>query len=129
MAEPTHLIETSIMVDMLRGYPPAKTWIDSLSPGWAAVSFVTAAELLAGCRNRCEQQVVEKELAAYTILWDSEAASRLAWDWYRQVHLSHGVGFLDCLIGAAAHQHGLVLYALNDKHFSPLPGLQVVRPY
>ena len=81
MAEPTHLIETSILVDMLRGYPPAKTWIGSLSPGQAAISFV------------------------------------------------HGMGFLDCLIGAAAHQHGLVLYALNDRHFSPLPGLQVARPY
>ena len=31
--------------------------------------------------------------------------------------------FLDCLIGAAAHHHGLVLYTLNDRHFAPLPGL------
>ena len=84
MAEPTHLIETSIMVDLLRGFPPAKKWIDSLPSGQAAVSFITAAELLAGCRNRREQQVVEKELAAYSILWDSEVASRLALDWYRQ---------------------------------------------
>ena len=129
MPGPTHLIETSIMVDMLRGYPPARAWIDSLSRGQPAISFITAAELLAGCRNRREQQLVEKELAAYTLLWDSEAASRLALNWYRQLHLSHGMGFLDCLIGAAAHQFGLVLYALNDRHFSPLPGLQVVRPY
>jgi len=129
MPEPTHLVETSIMVDLLRGYQPAKAWIDSLPAGQVAVSFVTAAELLAGCRNRREQRIVEQELASYIILWDSEMASRLAWDWYRQFHLSHGMGFLDCLIGAAAHQYGLVLYSLNDKHFAPLPGLQVVRPY
>lgn len=129
MVEPTHLIETSIMVDMLRGYPPARNWVDSLPAGQAAVSFVTAAELLAGCRNRREQHVVEKELTAYTILWDSEVVSQLAWNWYREFHLSHGMGFLDCLIGATAHAGGLTLYTLNDRHFSPLPGLKTVRPY
>jgi len=117
------------MVDLLRGYAPAREWIDSLLQGEAAVSVVTAVELLAGCRNRREQKVVEKELTCYVMVWDSEMASRQAWEWYRQFHLSHGMGFLDCLIGAAACQHGLVLCTLNDRHFSPLPGLRVERPY
>ncbi len=65
----------------------------------------------------------------YPIIWDSESTSRLAWQWYRQYHLGHGVGFLDCLIGAAAHEHGLLLYTLNAKHFRPLPGIQVQSPY
>jgi tRNA(fMet)-specific endonuclease VapC len=129
MAEPTLLIETSILVDLLRGYSPARDWLDSLSSGEAAISVISAAELVAGCRNRREQRTVEKELASYVVVWDSEMTSQLAWSWYRQFRLSHGMGFLDCLIGAAAHQHGLILCTLNDRHFAPLPGLRLKHPY
>ena len=129
MGSPMLLIETSILVDLLRGHPPARSWIDGIAPGEAAISFITAAEILAGCRNRREERMVEKELASYAVIWDSEATSRLAWSWYREFHLSHGVGFMDCLIGAAAHDHGLALYTLNDRHFAPLPGLRTSRPY
>jgi len=125
----TRLIETSVLVDFLRGYSPARSWIDSLPEGDAAISVVTAAELLAGCRNRREQKAVEDELAGYPTIWDSEATSQLALDWYRQFHLSDGVGFLDCLIGAAAYQHSLVLCTLNDKHFRPFPDIRIEQPY
>lgn len=113
----------------LRGYAPARVWIDSLVPDEAAISVITAAELVAGCRSRQEQRIVEKELTSYEVIWDSETISQLAWSWYRQFHLSHGMGFLDCLIGAAACQYGLTLCTLNDRHFEPLPGLEVKRPY
>ena len=76
----TRLIETSVLVDFLRGYSPARSWIDSLPEGDAAISVVTAAELLAGCRNRREQKAVEDELAGYPTIWDSEATSQLALD-------------------------------------------------
>jgi len=129
MVSPTLLVETSVLVDLLRGYPPARDWMDSLAPGEAAISVITAAELVAGCRNRREQRIVERELTSYQMIWDSDATSQLAWTWYRHFHLSHGMGFLDCLIGAAAYQHGLVLGTLNDRHFEPLPGLTVKHPY
>lgn len=74
----TRLIETSVLVDLLRGYSPARSWIDSLSEGDSVISVVTAAELLAGCRNRREQKAVEDELAGYSMIWDSEATSQLA---------------------------------------------------
>ena len=125
----TRLIETSVLVDFLRRYSPARSWIDGLPEGDAAISVVTAAELLAGCRNRREQKAVEDELAGYPTIWDSEATSQLALDWYRQFHLSDDVGFLDFPIGAAAYQHSLVLCTLNDKHFRPFPDIRIEQPY
>ena len=91
--------------------------------------MVTAAELLAGCRNRREQDMVEKELATYPMIQISGAISLTAGEWYRAYRLSQGIGFLDCLIGASAHHYGLTVCTLNDKHFRPLPDLQVERPY
>ncbi len=125
----SRLVDTSILVDFLRGSKTAKNWLDSFVPGELAISVVTAAELVAGCRSRREQNKVEKDLALYPVLWVSSATSTTAWDWYRQYHLSDGVGFLDCLIGASAYQLGLVVCTLNDKHFRPFPNMQLERPY
>jgi predicted nucleic acid-binding protein len=86
-------------------------------------------ELLAGCRNRREQQIVAREMRMYRLLLLTERGSRTALSWYRRFSLSHGVGFLDTLIGATALHNGLVLATLNDKHFEPLAGLRVERPY
>lgn len=104
-------------------------WTLPFSLGELAYSVVTAAELLAGCRNRHEQNIVEKELALYPMVHISGAISLTAWEWYRQFHLSHGIGFLDCLIGASAHHYGLTICSLNEKHFRPLPDLKAERPY
>ncbi len=129
MSEITRLLDTSILVDFLRGNESASVWLNRFQEGELAISVVTAAELIAGCRNRREQKSVEKELALYPMLWVSGAVSTTAWNWYRQYHLSDGVGFLDCLIAASAYEQGLIVATLNEKHFRPFPNLQVERPY
>ncbi|KAF0106280.1 MAG: VapC nucleic acid-binding protein [Anaerolineaceae bacterium] len=129
MPEISRLVDTTILVDFLRGNKAARTWIESFAAGELSVSVITAAELVAGCRNRKEQKVVEEELAVYPIIWISSMISASAWDWYRRFHLSHGIGFLDCLVGASAHHHGLMVCTLNERHFRPFPHLRVERPY
>jgi predicted nucleic acid-binding protein len=59
----------------------------------------------------------------------TEDISRAALSWFELYHLSHGVGFLDSLIGATAANHSLTIATLNSKHFASLPGLQIERPY
>jgi predicted nucleic acid-binding protein len=129
MADAARLIDTSIFIDYLRGNEVTRAWMGNFSTGELAYSVVTAAELLAGCRNRREQDLVERELALYPMVHVSGAISFAAWEWYRQLRLSHGTGFLDCLIGASAHHYGLIICTLNDRHFRPLPEIQVERPY
>ena len=94
--QPTRLLDTSIFVDFLRGNEICKEWLNGSASNEMAYSIVTAAELLAGCRNRREQDMVEKELAIYPMIQISGAISLTAWEWYREYRLSHGVGFLDC---------------------------------
>ena len=129
MPEIVRLVDTSILVDFLRGNETAKSWINRFQEGELAISVVTAAELIAGCHNRREQNSVEKELAFYPMLWVSSTVSATAWNWYCEYHLSDGVGFLDCLIGASAYGHGVIITTLNEKHFRPFPNLQIERPY
>lgn len=128
MAEIARLVDTSILIDYLRGNETAKTWLSAFQSG-TAISMVTAAELLAGCRNRREQELIEQEIALYPLIHISGAISMTALDWYRQFRLTQGVGFLDCLIGASAFHYGVTIVTLNEKHFRPFPNLNVERPY
>jgi predicted nucleic acid-binding protein len=129
MVKNLRLIDTSIFIDYLRGNQKAKDWLDSFTEGELVFSVITAAESLAGCRNRQEQDAVEQELACYPTLHLSNAISATALDWYRRYRLSHGVGFLDCLIGASAYQYEMTICTLNDKHFHPFPKIKIERPY
>jgi len=83
MAEMTRLVDTSIFIDYLRGSETANEWMNSFESGELAYSVVTGAELFAGCRNRREQELVEKELALYPMLYISAAISATAWEWYQ----------------------------------------------
>ena len=122
------LLDTSILVDLLRGSKPARDWIDSLSESVRLISVITAAELLAGCRTRTEQRTVEREIDLYGIVWISEDVAQTALGFYKQFHLSHNVGFLDCLVAATALKNELRLATLNLKHFL-FPDLKSERPY
>lgn len=129
MAADSYLIETTILVDILHGKSNAIAWVDSLPSEARWVSVVTFFELLAGCRNRREQRAVTHEMRGYRLLLLTDDISRTALAWYERLHLSHGVGFLDSLIGATASQQGLPIATLNVKHFQPFPDLRVERPY
>ena len=75
MIEIARLVDTSIFVDYLRGNEIAKEWVNGFPKGELAYSVITAAELLAGCRNRREQELVEKEIALYPMVYISGAIS------------------------------------------------------
>ena len=92
-----YLVDTSILIDVLRNHSAARKWIDKHNVGELAISFVTAAELSIGCRNKREQLAVAKDLTDYSLLWASDAVQQQSLLWLQQFRLSHGIGFLDCL--------------------------------
>lgn len=78
------LIETTILVDVLRGKEEAITWVNSVPPQGRWVSVVTYFELLAGCRNRREQRAVGREMRTYHLLHLTEETSRTALTWFER---------------------------------------------
>jgi predicted nucleic acid-binding protein len=124
-----YLIDSSILIDVLRDYSPAKTWLDGLADDDWTISIITQAELLVGCRNKREQQAVLSELSQYQSLWLTQSSQQQALDWLSLHRLASGIGFLDCLIAATAVERGLVLATVNDKHFRRISELVVERPY
>ena len=59
------LLDSDVLIDLLRKYPPATMWFDSLNDDEElAVSGYVVMELVQGCRNKAEQDRVQRELAA-----------------------------------------------------------------
>jgi len=123
------LLDTDIMIDLLRQYPPAVTWLDSLGPEEIILPGFVATELIQGCRDKAEQQELERELRSYGVAWPSPTACNEALSLFTSYHLSHGIGILDALIGQMAVSLNVNLCTFNQKHYSVIPDLNTLQPY
>ena len=124
------LLDSSVLIDVLRGRAPAVAFLASLAAAAPVGShLIVAAELLAGARDKREQAVIESFLSKLKIVCPNEADGLAALDLYKSYHLSHGVDWPDCQIAATAIRLNTEVHTLNVKHFSAFPGLRVVRAY
>jgi len=124
------LLDSDVMIDLLRQYPPAIGWFDALDdeeklllPGYVMM------ELIQGCRNKAEQDRLQRELADYGVVWLAPADCDKGLDVFTRYHLSHNAGLLDVLIGQTAVALEVPLYTFNHKHYRFIPGVQTVQPY
>lgn len=123
-------LDTDIVVDALRGFPPALTYLDMAEQqGMLAISIPPQLELLIGCRNRAELQRVEEFVERFEIRNLSATIGETAVDLVRQYRLSHGLLLADAMIAATALTNNETLYTKNIRHFQMIPGLRIIRPY
>lgn len=123
------LLDTDIMIDVLRRYPPAQAWLTSLGTTPLALPGYVVMELIQGCRNKAEQDQIERTLSAYQIVWPSAAACDAALASFSQYRLGHSLGIIDALIAHTAIELGAPLHTFNQKHYHPITGLTTVQPY
>ncbi|MEW6104130.1 MAG: type II toxin-antitoxin system VapC family toxin [bacterium] len=123
------LVDTDVMIDLLREYPPAVAWLDSLGEEEIILPGFVVMELIQGCRNKTEQEKVEKELRTYSVVWPSSKICDEALFALVRYHLSHRLGILDALIGQMAVALNLPLYTFNQRHYAAIPKLKTVQPY
>ena len=121
------MLDSSIVVDLLRKYPPANNWLHS--QGNLGVTRVVWWEVVQGAQDKMRQQrtlmllsrFVLVELTALDMIWATNALIRF--------NLSHNVDIFDCLIAAVGNRLQLPLYTTNLKHFLPLIGSLAQSPY
>ena len=123
------LLDTDVMIDILRGYPPALAWLRSLDDEIIALPGFVLMELIQGCKTKKEQQTLSTELKAYKILWPTHSDCNNAVKAFARYRLSHHIGIIDVLIGQLAVSFDLPLHTFNKKHYEPIPGLTTVQPY
>lgn len=124
------LLDSDVVVDLLRRYPPAVAWFGSLDVDeFVALPGYVVMELIQGCRNKAEQMRLLSVLERYGMVWLSPDDCTQALDLFAQYHLSHNAGLLDVLIAQIAITLAVPLCSFNQKHYCFIPGLRVVQPY
>ena len=122
------LLDTDVMVDLLREYPPAVEWVVA-NGGEIVLPGYVAMELIQGCKNKIEQERLEKILGAYAIAWPTPPICDQALEVFAHYYLSHTVGIFDALIGQLAVSLNAPLYTFNQKHYAAIPNLKIAQPY
>jgi len=117
-----HLVDTTVLVELLRGNILAKKFLES-SP---EISKITLVELIQGCKNKEELRLVEKACDPLHQIKINSEISSLAIDLLRKYNLSHGLLFLDALIAATCIIRKNILVTQNLRDFRFITGLEVI---
>lgn len=123
------ILDSDIMIDLLRQHLPAVEWLDSLGEEEIILPGFVVMELLQGCQNKAEQVKVNSVLSGFEVVWPLPETCETALRVFAQYHLSHGLGLLDALIGQTAVALNLPLHTFNRKHYAAIPNLVTIPPY
>lgn len=111
------LLDTDVMVDVMRRFVPAIHWLESLGSETIGIPGLVAMELIQGCRDRTEQRQTEQLLRPYARYWPTQADCARAFDDFVAHHLTDGIGILDALVAETAVGLGLGLATFNERHY------------
>jgi predicted nucleic acid-binding protein len=100
MTRPDLVLDSDVLIEILRGRPEASQWLTSLGGQTVGISVVTRMEILQGVRDRQEQTILIAHLNRYELMLLDAGDAIQSLEWFEAYHLSHGVGIMDCLIAA-----------------------------
>jgi predicted nucleic acid-binding protein len=117
------VIDTSVIIDILRGLPAAVDYVEKLKDV-PACSEITRVEVTRGLRS-AERSPAERLFQQLRWVVLDEPISRRAGELGRKWRKSHpGISSLDLVIAATAEQLGADLATSNVRHFPMFKRLQ-----
>ena len=120
------LLDTSVVIDILRGHPAAHAYADSLE-AIPTCSEITRVEVWRGVRSE-QRRMTERVLGSFQWTGLDETIARRAGELGRTWRRSHpGIATADLIIAATAEELGMDLATLNIKHFPMFKDLRA--PY
>lgn len=120
------LLDTSVLIDVLRGSEVAGHWLGALAEV-PSCSELTRAEVLRGVRS-AERSRTERLLGSLRWVAVDEPVSRRAGELGRQYRRSHpGLSIVDFVIAATAQLLEAELATGNVRHYPMFSGLSA--PY
>lgn len=98
------LLDTDILIDEIRKYPPALDWIRSLPPGQIGITPIAYMELVGGAPNTVKQRAALMLLSRFQVIYLTP--DDFNWAMRQQIihALSHGTGLTDLLIASVNHR-------------------------
>jgi len=123
------VLDTNILVHLLRQHPPAVNWFQGLGKQQLALTPIVWIETVRGARNTSERAQIIRFLRQFYIEHPTIDDNNWAMLQFSRFFLSHGTDFEDVLIASVAVRLSVPLYTLNIRHFAPLPDVDERKPY
>ena len=124
-----YLIDTSILVDYLRRFPRAESFVDQLTKDDRVISVITSMEIIRGCQTKTSLKLAKLFLSNFQILQLNSQISELAEKILEAHRFDSFIDIPDSLIAATAIESNLELQTINLKDFKIISGLKASRPY
>lgn len=121
------LVDTSIIVDLLRAYPRAIEWFETETG--LSVPRAAVLEVLEGAQDSKRQRQAMRLIKRLKFIEHIEADLVSATALLSRFGLSHGVDAFDCMIAATSQRLNAPVFTRNLKHFRPLIGDLATSPY
>lgn len=122
------LLDTSIVIDVLRNHPPAITWLNTTLEN-LGVTWYTWLETIEGSPNKQKQQTAANILNRFTLEPITDQDAQWATQQLINLNLKYNIDKIDCLIAATSYRLQIPTYTRNLKHFTPLLQNLAVLPY
>lgn len=123
------MLDTDVLVDLMRSYAPAVQWLADLNDTPIVVSGFAVMELIQGCRSQADLRRVMKLIESYEVHWLDAAGCDQALGLFAAYRLSHNLGMIDALIAQTAIALDVPLATFNQKHYAAVPQLRTIQPY
>lgn len=122
--KPRYLLDSAILIDILRGVPQAVAWSKRLRTGEAIISVITRAEVLSGGPESETEAAVNLCDLFDCVALTPETADRAA-----RLRRLHRWKLPDAFQAALAQQHACRLVTRNTKDFDPDVHDYILLPY
>lgn len=119
------IVDTDVIVDFLRGYAKAVSYVENHSAE-IVLSSIVVAELYAGVRDD-ERARLDDFVSLFPVLPITSEIAKAGGLFKRDYHKSYGIGLADALMAATAVAENAEFKTLNTKHYPMLKGLKA--PY
>jgi len=118
------IIDSDVIIEILRGNAKTTSWLRKLRASGSAIRYspVSRAEIRAGARIK-ERAKISALFESFAVLPVEASTGDIAGDQLSRFARSRGVQLGDALIAASALEHGEDLATFNAKHFPGLKGI------
>lgn len=124
-----YLLDTDIVIDYLRLYPPALAFFPRLLKKDLRIAAITQFELYQGARGKMEEKIIDRFLKKFLVAPLTEKISKTAFIFFKKERAKIALDIPDSFIAATAVIHKLILLTRNEKHYRGIRGLKIEKPY
>lgn len=123
------ILDTSILIDILRQDTKALQWFNGIGQQRAGITPVVWMETVQGATSKQKRQQILKFLRQFHVEHSTSDDNKWAMLQIARFSLGYVMSFADVMIASVSVRLNVPIYTLNLKHYTPLPSVNAKRPY